>query len=100
MTEDQKRRYRRLLRRTQVLQMLGMGRSALKEAVARNDFPKPIILFEHGRLLMWDEDEVLAWLDARFEARGEAEADSAGKIAEQSPLHVSKQKKASRKKDK
>jgi predicted DNA-binding transcriptional regulator AlpA len=68
MTKAEKR-HRRLLRRRQVLELVNMGRSALKEAVERGDFPKPIVLFEHGRILMWDADEVEAWLDARFAAR-------------------------------
>jgi predicted DNA-binding transcriptional regulator AlpA len=75
MTKDEKRRHRRLLRRRQVLELVNMGRSALKEAVARGDFPVPIVLFEHGRMLMWDESEILAWLDARFAARDKVERD-------------------------
>jgi predicted DNA-binding transcriptional regulator AlpA len=68
MTKAEKR-YRRLLRRRQVLELIGMGRTALNRAVADGRFPPPIVLFEGGRVLVWDEDEVLAWLDARFAAR-------------------------------
>jgi predicted DNA-binding transcriptional regulator AlpA len=60
---------RRLLRRRVVMEMLGIKRSALEEAVKREDFPKPITLFEKGRALVWDEDEVLEWMDARFKAQ-------------------------------
>jgi prophage regulatory protein len=75
MTEAEKaekRRRRRLLRRKQVLEMIGMGRTALVEAVKRGDFPAPIVLFEHGRSLVWDADEVEAWIEARFAARDKA----------------------------
>jgi predicted DNA-binding transcriptional regulator AlpA len=46
-----------------------MGRTALNRAVREGRFPQPIVLFEGGRILVWDEEEVLNWLDGRFEAR-------------------------------
>jgi predicted DNA-binding transcriptional regulator AlpA len=49
-----------------------MGRTALKEAVERGDFPPPIVLFETGRILVRDADEVEAWIEARFAARDKA----------------------------
>ena len=51
------------------MEMLGIKRTALEEAVKRGDFPKPIVIFDHSRALAWDEDEVLAWMDARFAER-------------------------------
>jgi predicted DNA-binding transcriptional regulator AlpA len=63
------RRHRRILRRRQVLELIGMGRTALNRAVREGRFPQPIVLFEGGRILVWDEEEVLNWLDGRFEAR-------------------------------
>jgi prophage regulatory protein len=72
MTDEAEKRRRRLLRRKQVLAMIGMGRTALVEAVKRGDFPAPICLFPTGRVLVWDEDEVEAWIEARFAARDKA----------------------------
>jgi predicted DNA-binding transcriptional regulator AlpA len=63
------RRHRRILRRRQVLELIGMGRTALNRAVREGRFPQPIVLFEGGRILVWDEEELLNWLDGRFEAR-------------------------------
>jgi predicted DNA-binding transcriptional regulator AlpA len=60
---------RRLIRRREVLELLTMRRNALHEAIDRGDFPKPIKIFEHGRVLAWDADEVETWLAARFEMR-------------------------------
>jgi prophage regulatory protein len=64
-----KQPHRRLLRRRTVMEMLGIKRTALEEAVKRGDFPPPIVIFEHGRALAWDEEEVLAWMDGRFKAQ-------------------------------
>jgi predicted DNA-binding transcriptional regulator AlpA len=60
---------RRLIRRREVLEMISMRRNALHAAVDRGDFPKPIRIFEHGRVLAWDLDEVETWLASRFEMR-------------------------------
>jgi predicted DNA-binding transcriptional regulator AlpA len=62
-------KHRRLLRRRVVMEMLGIKRTALEEAVKRDDFPKPIVIFKKGRALAWNEDEVLTWLDERFKAQ-------------------------------
>jgi predicted DNA-binding transcriptional regulator AlpA len=69
MTQAEKRRQRKLLRRKQVLQLIQMGRTALDRAVREGRFPQPITVFEGGRVIAWDEQEVLNWLEERFAAR-------------------------------
>jgi predicted DNA-binding transcriptional regulator AlpA len=60
---------RRLLRRQEVLKKLKMRRTALDEALARGGFPLPITIFEGGRALAWDEQEIDDYLEQRFAAR-------------------------------
>src|SRR5262249_23167405 len=63
---------RRLLRRNEVLKLLRIKRTALDEAIARGDFPGSIKLFDGGRAVVWDEEEVLNYLERRFAARTRA----------------------------
>jgi len=60
---------RQLIGREAVLQLIGLKRTALDEAVERGDFPPPVKMFEGGRKSFWDREEVLAHIEARFEAR-------------------------------
>jgi len=45
---------RQLIGRKAVLQLIGLKRTALDEAVARGDFPAPVKMFEGGRKGFWD----------------------------------------------
>jgi predicted DNA-binding transcriptional regulator AlpA len=60
---------RRLLRPQELLKKLRMGRTALDEALKRGGFPLPITIFEGGRALAWDEQEIDDYLEQRFAAR-------------------------------
>ena len=53
------------------MELLGVQRTALAQAIQRGDFPKPIVIFSHGRARAWAEDEVMSWLEARLATRGE-----------------------------
>jgi predicted DNA-binding transcriptional regulator AlpA len=71
MLKDKERRQRRLIRRRQVLELLGIKRTALDAALARGDFPKPVTIFAKGRACAWAEDEVLDYIEHRLATRGE-----------------------------
>lgn len=59
---------RRALRRHELEAKVGLGRSAIYERMARNDFPKPFRL-GNGRAVAWDEAEVDAWLNDQISRR-------------------------------
>ena len=62
---------RRLIRRNEVLKLLGIKRTALDAALARGDFPRPVTIFAHGRARAWAENEVLDYIEHRLATRGE-----------------------------
>lgn len=62
----------RLLRLPQVLDTVGLSRSAIYTRIRKGNFPKPISL--GGTSVAWLESEVLAWLDARIVASPDGEA--------------------------
>jgi prophage regulatory protein len=59
----------RFLRLPAVMSLVGLKSTAIYDAVARGDFPKPAKL---GRLSAWPESEVLAWIEARKAERNAA----------------------------
>ena len=50
LLEMPERKLRKILRKRQVMALLGIGHSALADAVARGDLPKPINITERGRI--------------------------------------------------
>ena len=64
-----KGKLRKILRKREVMALLGLGHTALQEAVARGDLPKPITITEHGRTIAWFEDELIEHLETRAAAR-------------------------------
>ena len=54
---------RRLLDRHEVERMVRKSRSALYQAMADGEFPKPIRVGK--RSVRWFEDEVLGWMESR-----------------------------------
>ena len=54
---------RRLLDRHQVEDMVRMPRSTLYQAMAEQDFPRPIRVGK--RSVRWFEDEILKWMESR-----------------------------------
>ena len=69
MQRLKKQRPRRLIRRKQVMELLGIKRMAFDEAIKRQDFPKPITIFAGGRAKAWAEDEVLDYIERRLATR-------------------------------
>ena len=57
---------RRLLDRHEVERMVRMPRSSLYQAMAENDFPRPIRVGK--RSVRWFEDEILKWMESRERA--------------------------------
>lgn len=68
---EKKKKQRRLIRRKRVLEKIPIRRTALRDAVKAGKFPKPITIL--GRTLVWDEDEVDEWVEARFAERPESD---------------------------
>ncbi|EAR62905.1 helix-turn-helix transcriptional regulator [Neptuniibacter caesariensis] len=57
---------KRLIRRKEVEQLTGLGRSCIYARMSRNEFPKAIPI--GGRLVAWDESEIQQWISDRIEA--------------------------------
>jgi len=59
----------RLLRKQEVLAIVGLGRTQLDEAVKRGAFPAPIRVVEGGRRVGWLSHEIEAHLEQRMASR-------------------------------
>lgn len=57
----------RILRKPEVLQMVGLGNTALYEAISENRFPRPVRLSK--RSVGWLESEVQQWIKEQAEKR-------------------------------
>ncbi len=62
----------RILRRPEVLSVTGMATSTLYDAIAREDFPRPVKIGR--RAVGWPESDVTHWLDERKAERESAAA--------------------------
>lgn len=60
----------RILRLPQVMQTVGLSRSALYEKMAAGQFPKSFPL--SGRAVGWLEEDVLAWIERQVRAASKA----------------------------
>lgn len=59
--------HKKLLRTEQVLEIVPFARRTLHEEVSAGRFPAPIQI--SPRRVAWDENEVLAWIEARAAQR-------------------------------
>lgn len=59
---------KRFLRIRQVIDRVGLRRTALRDKVKRGEFPAPYPL--GARAVAWLEADVDAWIDARVKAAG------------------------------
>lgn len=57
------------LRMKQVLDKTGLSRTHTYRLIARGDHPKPTQLSE--RVFVWNEADIDAWLEAKFEGKDE-----------------------------
>jgi predicted DNA-binding transcriptional regulator AlpA len=71
----EQRKLKRWMKRLEVMKASGLGRTALIEAIARREFPQPIRPTASGRADRWDEDEVIAYQEARTAARVQREEE-------------------------
>lgn len=55
-----------LIRRNQVTQKCGMGKSQIYDLMARGQFPRPVNLT--GRSVAWIESEIDQWIAGRIAA--------------------------------
>jgi prophage regulatory protein len=64
--------HKTVLRRPAVLARIGMKRTALDDAISRNEFPRPFQLTDSGRAVAWLESDVDQWLASRLATRTKA----------------------------
>lgn len=62
---------KRVLRRPQVLERVGLRPTALEEAIMRGEFPAAFQITPGGRAVAWLEFEVDQWLEERLRERAE-----------------------------
>ena len=60
---------RRLLRRAEVMDRVGLSKSTLYSRISAGTFPKPVTL---GSSVRWVESEVEGWISERVSERGHA----------------------------
>jgi prophage regulatory protein len=58
-----------LLRLTRVIELTGLKKSQIFDAVQRGIFPKPLKILEDGRAIAWVETEIAAYISGRIAAR-------------------------------
>jgi prophage regulatory protein len=65
-----------LIRRSELLRMIPLGRTQLAAAIGAGEFPPPIKITEGGRRIAWVREEVDAWIEERKAARRQASRDA------------------------
>lgn len=55
-----------MIRLPQVIDMVGLGKTAIYAHIKAGDFPKPA---KFGRSSVWSEQEINNWIESRFNAR-------------------------------
>lgn len=63
---------RRLIRLKEVQHQVGLGRTAIYEAISKGQFPKQYSLVDGGRAVGWDSDEIASYVDSRIQASRKA----------------------------
>jgi predicted DNA-binding transcriptional regulator AlpA len=66
-----------MIRRKDVLEIIGLGRTQLDCMVKADEFPKPIKIWGRGRAVAWFKDEIVKWQKDRV-AAAETEVRDAG----------------------
>ena len=61
----------RLLRRRQVEEITGLGRSSIYRLMQYGQFPRPVKV--GSAAVRWRASDITAWLESRPEAKGECE---------------------------
>lgn len=55
-----------MIRLPRVIEMVGLGKTAIYDHIKNGDFPKPA---KFGRASVWSEQEISDWIQSRFNAR-------------------------------
>ena len=58
-----------MIRLPQVMEMVGLGKTAIYDQIKNGGFPKPA---KFGRASVWRESEINDWIESRFTARSAA----------------------------
>jgi prophage regulatory protein len=64
----------RIVRRPEVLHLIGLGRTQLEAAIDRGEFPKPIKITDGGRAVGWMSREVEGFIASRVAKRDQPQA--------------------------
>ena len=67
---------RRFLRLKQVMEMVGLGRSAIYAKIKKGEFPESILIGE--RAVAWNSIDVESWIDGRIRACKSDVAENGG----------------------
>ena len=68
----------RLLRRRQVEEITGMGRSSIYRLMQEGEFPRPVRIGPAA--VRWKASDIAAWMESRPVARGEFDPPGVGWI--------------------
>jgi predicted DNA-binding transcriptional regulator AlpA len=60
---------RRIIRRKNLPDYVGLQRSQIDQLIQRGEFPAPITLADGGRARGWFEDEIAEWQQRRIKSR-------------------------------
>jgi predicted DNA-binding transcriptional regulator AlpA len=64
----------RIFRKHELTSFVGVSRTAIEEMIASGEFPRPIRLNDHGRILGWLESELIEWQQKRKALRDSGRA--------------------------
>jgi prophage regulatory protein len=64
----------RILRKHELPTVVGVSRTAIEEMIEAGEFPKPIRINDHGRILGWLESEIIDWQQKRKALRDTGKA--------------------------
>jgi len=64
----------RVLRKRDLPAVVGVSRTAIEAMIEAGEFPKPIRINDHARILGWLESEIIAWQQQRRALRDSGRA--------------------------
>jgi predicted DNA-binding transcriptional regulator AlpA len=64
----------RILRKYELESFVGVSRTAIEEMIDSGEFPEPIRINNHGRILGWLESELIDWQQKRKKLRDSGRA--------------------------
>jgi prophage regulatory protein len=73
-------RLQRFIRKADLPDFTGLGRTKIYELIRADDFPKPVQVNDAGNMVAWLESELLAWQTERIASRDENAAERAADV--------------------